>query len=138
MPLDRATASHKFSQIHIDFACNIYYYGELTVLITFCVQLIRIKVQLISKKGPDTEFTNDLRETLYYGELLKHEFYLILRNFGWANYSNNFIKCLHNKARCILIYYLLEMGKICVSIVHRKIMSPVNSLRIRLLECNFT
>ena len=27
-------------------------------------------------------FTNDLRETLTYGELLKHEFYPILRTFG--------------------------------------------------------
>ena len=26
-------------------------------------------------------FTNDLRETLSYGELLKYEFYLIIQNF---------------------------------------------------------
>ena len=28
------------------------------------------------------EFTNDFRETLTYGEFLKHEVYLILRTFG--------------------------------------------------------
>ena len=34
-----------------------------------------------TKRDPGAEFTNDLRETLTYGELLKHEFYLILRSF---------------------------------------------------------
>ena len=32
--------------------------------------------------NPGGGFSNDLRETLTYGELLKHEFYSILRNYG--------------------------------------------------------
>ena len=66
-------------------------------------------------------FLNALRETLAYSELLKYEFYLNLRNFGWESYSNNFIKCLYIRARCILIHNFLELGEICVLKVHRKI-----------------
>ena len=81
-------------------------------------------------------FSNDLRETLTYGELLKHEIYLILRNFGWESYYNNFINCLYYRARCILIRNFLKVGKICVSKVHRKIKSPLNHSRIRLQLLN--
>ena len=75
-------------------------------------------------------FSNDLWDTLSYGELLKHVFYLIVRNFGWVIYSNNFIKYLYNRARCILIYNFLELGEISVSKVRREIRSSVNRLRI--------
>ena len=34
------------------------------------------------KYSPEGGFLNDLRETLTYGELLKHEFYPSLRNYG--------------------------------------------------------
>ena len=85
--------------------------------------------------GSGAGFTNDLWETLTYGELLKHEFYLILRNFGGVSYSNNFIKCLCKKTRCILIHKFLELGKICVPKIHRKIRSPVNCSGIRPLGC---
>ena len=37
---------------------------------------------IITAKQPGGGFSNDLRETLTYGELLKHEFYTILRNYG--------------------------------------------------------
>ena len=77
--------------------------------------------------------TNDFRETLTYGELSKHKFYLILWNIEWVSYSNNFIKCLCNRARCILIHNFLELGNIYVSKVHREIRSPVNRSRIRSL-----
>ena len=76
-------------------------------------------------------FSNDLWEILAYGELLKHEFYLILKYFGWVSYSNNFIKNPYNRAHCILIHNFLELGKIRVSKVHRKIRSPVSGSRIR-------
>ena len=33
-------------------------------------------------KIPGARFTNDLRETLTYGKLLKHKVYLILMTFG--------------------------------------------------------
>ena len=78
-------------------------------------------------------FWNDLRETLTYGQLLKHKFYLILRTFGWVSYSNSFIKCLCNRACCILIYNFVALGKIRASNVHHKLRSPVNRSRIRAL-----
>ena len=65
------------------------------------------------------------------GKLLKHEFYLILRIFGWISYSNNLIKCLYNRARFILIHNFLKFGIISVSKVpffeknwHTKLGSP--------------
>ena len=76
------------------------------------------------------EFTNDLWETLTYGELLKQKVYLIWKTFRWVSYFNNFIKGIYNRARCILIPNFLELGKIHVSKVHRKSRSPVNLLRI--------
>ena len=79
-------------------------------------------------------FTNDLRETLTYDERFKHEFYLILRTFWWIIYSNNFIRSLYNRARCLLTHNFLELGKIRVSKVYRKLRFPVNRLRIRSLE----
>ena len=76
-------------------------------------------------------FSNDLRDTLTSGEILKHKFYLILIIFGWVSYSTSFINCLCNRARCILIHNFLELGKIRVSKVHRKLRSLVNRSRIR-------
>ena len=64
-------------------------------------------------------------------ELLKHEFYLTLKNFGRESYSNNFIKCVYNRARCILIHNFIELGKICASKVYRRIKSPLNRLKKR-------
>ena len=81
-------------------------------------------------------FTNDLQETLTYGGLLKHVFCLILRTFGWLSFSNNFIKCLYNRARCILIHNFLELGKICVSKVHRKLRFPASRSQIRCHDSN--
>ena len=57
------------------------------------------------------EFTNDLRKTETYGKFLKYEFCLILRTFVGESYSNNFIRCLCNRARCVLIHNFLELGK---------------------------
>ena len=37
--------------------------------------------------GPEGGFSNDLRETLCYGELLKHEFYPITVNFWNTNFT---------------------------------------------------
>ena len=54
------------------------------------------------------EITNDLRETLTYGELLKRKFYLILRNLELVSYSTNFIKCLYNRSRGILNHNFLR------------------------------
>ena len=76
-------------------------------------------------------FLNDLRETLTYGELFRHYFYLIPRTFGREGYSNNSRRCLYNRARCILIDNFLELGKTCVSKAHRKLRSPVPRSRIR-------
>ena len=80
-----------------------FLYGVLTLLASFLSQ------------RPGAWFTNDLRETLTYGELLKPELYLILGTFAWESYSNNFIRCLYNRARCILIDNFLELDKIRVS-----------------------
>ena len=79
-------------------------------------------------------FSNELRETISYGEFLKHGFYLIIWHLRWVSYSNNFINYQYNKARCILIHNFLELGKILVSKVHRKIRSPVNRSRKRPLN----
>ena len=81
--------------------------------------------------NPGAVFSNDLRKTLFYEELFKCKFYLILTSFGWATFSNNTIKSIYNRARCILIHNFLELGKIYVSKVPRKIKSLVNCSRIR-------
>ena len=49
-----------------------------------------------------------------YGKLLKHKLYRILRTFGWVGYSNSFIKCLYNRAFCILIHNFLAPNSIKV------------------------
>ena len=79
-------------------------------------------------------FTNELREILTYVELLKPEFYLIRRTFGWEKLFQNFIRSLYNRARCILIHNFFELGGICASKVHRKLRSPVNRSRFRPLS----
>ena len=82
-------------------------------------------------------FSNDLRETLTYSELLKHESYPILRNFRLVCYSNNFIKCLYYRARWILIHNILKLDKIGISKIHRQLRSPVNRSRIRPLSFSY-
>ena len=54
----------------------------------------------------------------------------------WISHSNNFVKHLCNRARCILIYNFLELGEIHVLKVHHKIRSLVNRSSIRLLICS--
>ena len=70
-------------------------------------------------------------------QCLKHGIYPNLRYFERVSYSNNFIKCLYNRARSILMHNFLELGKICVLKVHRKIRAPVNRLRIRPQNRNY-
>ena len=82
-------------------------------------------------------FSNDSRETLSYGELLKNGINPILNNIGRVNYCNNYIKCLYNRAHCLLILNFFELGKICFSKVQFKIKSSVNLSRIWLLDFIF-
>ena len=56
-----------------------------------------------------------LREILSYEGFLRHKFYLILRNFEWVSSFNNIIKCIPNRARCILIHSFLELKSILQS-----------------------
>ena len=110
---------------------NYIWLMELYALVLNQYTVIRVSNTLYTENG----FSNDLRETLTYGELLKHEFYLSLRIFGWVSYSNSFIKCIYKWARCILIHNFLSLGKFRVSKVYRKLRSPVNCSRIHRLNC---
>ena len=62
---------------------------------------------------------------------MKHKFNLILRTFGRESYSNNFIRCLYNRVRCILTHNFLELSKSCVLKVYCILRSSVNCSRIR-------
>ena len=52
------------------------------------------------------------------------------KNFGWVTYSNNFIKCLYNRVRCILVYNFSKLGELWALKIHRKIRCSVNRFRI--------
>ena len=55
---------------------------DLTKLLQHTISIFYICLVQENINGTGAGFTNELRQTLTYGELLKHEFYLILRNFG--------------------------------------------------------
>ena len=81
--------------------------------------------------SPGDGFSNVFWEILFYEELLKHKFYLILRTFVCVSSFNNIIKCRSNWAWYILTYDFLKLCEIWVSKVSLKIRSPINCLRIR-------
>ena len=88
------------------------------------------------KVNPRPRFTSVLEEILSYEEILTHKLYLILRNLEWVSSSNNTIKCISNRARCVLIQNFLELYQICGLKLLRKISSLVKHWCIQPLDCN--
>ena len=58
---------------------------------------------------------NNLRETLTYGKLLKHEFCPFLRNYGWVCNMLYYIDSLWSYWNNFFMQKLLELGKNLVS-----------------------
>ena len=71
-----------------------------------------------------------LTVTLAYGKLLKPDFYPILRNYGLVCNVLYYIDTLWSYWNNLLIQNFLELGKIRVSKVLRKLRSPVSRSRI--------
>ena len=101
-----------FDQDFIYIFCRFYLKIEIFLSVNLGTKMILF---FLTYEWSGPGFTNVLQEILSSEAPLTHRFYLILKHFRLVSSSNNIIKCISKRARCIYIRNYSLLDKICRS-----------------------